>query len=326
MLYVLASIGCASATSVEALAGWRALQAFGACGGLVMSRAIVRDRFEVQDAAWVFSLLMLVMGVAPIVAPLLGGWVLMGWGWPAIFASLAGFGAIVAAAVAVGLPESLPPEARVRLGFGEVARVYARLLGHRPFMLLALAGCVAQAGMFAYIAGSPYVFITLHGVPAARYGWLFGLNALGLIATSQVNGLLLGRWPAAAVLRGALGFAAVAGLALLGAAWTGLGGFPGLLVALFAYVASLGLVVPNAMATALGTQTSHHGQASAMFGTIQFGAATLAASLVGALQDGTALPMAGTIAGCGLVALTCCLLTGRTGYAPAPSPAEPASR
>lgn len=317
-LYVLASIGCVFAPTIQALIALRALQAFGACGGLVMSRAMVRDLFETQEAARVFSLLMLVMGLAPILAPFLGGLVMGFAGWQGIFWALAVFGASVAAAVAVYLPETLEHHGRVELGLGEILKVYGGLLRHLKYMGFALSGAIAQAGMFAYIAGSPFVFITLNGVPANRYGILFGLNAAGLIASSQVNAFLLRRHvPAAKVLTRALTFAAVMGVLLAANVATGWGGFPGLLVALFGYVASLGLITPNSSAAALGSQHSHHGQASAMLGTIQFGMATLSGSLVGALQDGTARPMGFTIALCGVLALGCCLLITRE---PAPAP------
>lgn len=302
-LYVLASIGCAYAASVEALIAWRALEAFGACGGLVMSRAMVRDLFDVQESARVFSLLLLVMGVAPIVAPFLGGIVLKAAGWPGIFWALAAFGAAVAAACALWLPETHPPEKRTALGLGAIARVYAGLLAHRAFLGFSLAGFLPQAGMFAYIAGSPHVFITLNGVPADRYGLLFGLNAGGLIAASQVNGWLLKRAAAPVLLARALvalaGFAAL----LMLAAATGLGGFFGLLIPLFGYLCCLGFIVPNAIAIGLGTQTTALGQASAMQGALQFGTAFLAGSAVGAFQDATARPMAATIAVCAFLAL-----------------------
>jgi DHA1 family bicyclomycin/chloramphenicol resistance-like MFS transporter len=311
-LYVAASIGCAFAPSIHALIALRALQAFGACGGLVMSRAMVRDLFDTQSAARVFSLLMLVMGLAPILAPLLGGWVLPLAGWQGIFWCLAAFGALVATAVTLWLPETLAHHGRVELGFGAIARIYGSLLTHGRFMGYALSASVAQAGMFAYIAGSPFVFITLNGVPADRYGWLFGANAAGLIAASQVNAALLRRGvEARTVLVRALAFACVMGLWLAVNVVTGLGGFPGLLAPLFGFVASLGLIVPNGTALALGSQHSHHGQASAMVGTVQFGSATITGSLVGALQDGTARPMGLTIAACGAIALTACLLTSR---------------
>jgi DHA1 family bicyclomycin/chloramphenicol resistance-like MFS transporter len=305
-LYVLASVACAFAPNIATLVVLRALQAFGACAGLVMSRAMVRDLFDVQAAARVFSLLMLVMGLAPILAPTLGGFMLNLTGWQGIFGCLAGFGLLVLAAVLWGLPETLPPRDRTAIGVGQSAKVYASLLKHRAFLGFSLSGAFASAGMFAYIAGSPFVFMTLHGIPSGRYGLLFGANATGLIGASQVNAWLVRRQvPATRILGRALIGLAVLGALLAGHVTTGLGGFPAMLVTIFGFVATLGLVMPNATACAMGSQRTGHGQASALVGTLQFGIATVSGSVVGAWHDGTARPMGWTIAVCGAAALTC---------------------
>ncbi|MNS41292.1 Bicyclomycin resistance protein [compost metagenome] len=311
VLYALASVGCALAPTIEILIAMRALQAFGACAGMVMSRAMVRDLFEPSAAARVFSLLILVMGLAPILAPFLGGLVLEFGHWRGIFWSLVAFGAACLAAVAWRLPESLPDTGRVKLGLGAIASVYGQLLTDRVFMGHSLSGALAQAGMFAYIAGSPFVFITLHGVPENRYGLLFGLNALGFVAVSQINAALVKRIAPTTLLRRGLAFATAMAVLLAVNVTTGLGGFVGLLAALFGFVASLGFIGPNAMASAMASRRTHHGQASAMLGTVQFGMATLAGLAVGALQDGTARPMGLTIAVCGLLALVASQLTAR---------------
>lgn len=315
VLYALASVGCALAPTIEILIAMRALQAFGACAGMVMSRAMVRDLFEPSAAARVFSLLILVMGLAPILAPFLGGLVLEFGDWRGIFWSLVAFGVACLAAVAWRLPESLPADQRVTLGLGEIASVYGQLLTDRVFMGHSLSGALAQAGMFAYIAGSPFVFITLNGVPENRYGLLFGLNALGFVAVSQINAALVKRIAPTTLLQRGLAFATAMAALLAVNVLTGLGGFVGLLVALFGFVASLGFIGPNAMALAMASRRTHHGQASAMLGTVQFGMATLAGLAVGALQDGTARPMGLTIAVCGLLALVASQLTARAGRA-----------
>jgi DHA1 family bicyclomycin/chloramphenicol resistance-like MFS transporter len=153
--------------------------------------------------------------------------------------------------------------------------------------------------MFAYISGSPFVFIELNGVPPERYGLLFGINALGLIAASQLNRWLLARYTASAILVSALSVTAVSSLLLLGVTATGLGGFAGMLVLLFLCIASTGLVGPNAMAGAMAPYARRAGSASAMIGAVQFGLGAAAGSLIGLLFNGTALPMAATIAFCG---------------------------
>jgi DHA1 family bicyclomycin/chloramphenicol resistance-like MFS transporter len=224
VLYVIASLGCAFAPGLGTLVALRFLQALGSCAGQVIGRAMVRDRYDAQEAARIYSILMLVMGVAPILAPLAGGWVLAWAGWRGIFWVLAAFGLLCWAASWL-LPETQPPEARSRLGLGAIAAGYAELLRDRRFLGYALAGAVGQAGMFAYIAGSPFVFITLHHVPASRYGLYFGLNALGLIAASQLNARLLRRHDASHLLARALTATAGLGLVLAMAVATGLGGF-----------------------------------------------------------------------------------------------------
>jgi DHA1 family bicyclomycin/chloramphenicol resistance-like MFS transporter len=185
---------------------------------------------------------------------------------------------------------------------GAVLRVYLDLLHDRRFIGYVLSGGLAHAGMFAYITGSPHVFIEVYGVEARHFGWLFGLNALGLIASSQINRRLLRHRSADAILRRANRSTALLGLGLLAVAASGRGGLPALLVPLFGYSVSLGFTAPNAMANALAHQGRRAGSASALLGALQFGIATVSSALVGLLGQGSALPMATVIAGCGLLA------------------------
>lgn len=237
-LFVLASAACALARSVEGLVAWRFVQSIGGCAGIVIARAVVRDRFDERESARVFSLLMLVMGLAPILAPLTGGQILVLFGWRAIFWTLAAFGLLCLAAVLGDLRESLPPERRARGGTGDALRTYARLLRDRAFMRYNLSGVLVISEMFAYIFCSPFVFMQIHGVRPDHYGWLFGLNALGLIIASQLNRALLGRVAGARILSRALVVTALAGVLLFAAAWTGAGGLPGLLLPLFVYISA----------------------------------------------------------------------------------------
>ena len=301
-LYVIASIGCALAPDLIALIVLRFLQAVGGCAGIVIARAIVRDCCDAHTSARVFSLMMLIMGLAPILAPFLGGWILWLAGWRAIFVVLALFGLGCLIAVWLHLRETRPANTVASASIGAALRVYGELLHDRHFVGYTLAGSLAHAGMFAYITGSPHVFIEVHGVSAQNFGWLFGLNALGLIASSQVNRHLLARHSADAILRRANRSTAVLGLGLLAIAAGGWGGLPMLLLPLFGYSVSLGFTAPNAMANALAHQGTRAGSASALLGALQFGIATLASTLVGLLGHGSAVPMAAVIAGCGLLA------------------------
>jgi len=202
--------------------------------------------------------------------------------------------------IALFLPETLAPERRCRDGLRQVFGVWRRLLGDGYFMGHALAGGLVIGGMFAYIAGSPFVFMELHGVRAEDYGFYFGANAIGIMLVGQITARLVDRVPPARMLTMALSISAVAGLALLGVTVTGFGGFAALIVTLFAYVSMIGAVMPLTAARAMAPHGAIAGNASALMGTLQFGAGALAGVALGALQNGTALPMALVIALCGV--------------------------
>lgn len=294
VLFVLTSLGCAIAPSNEFLIACRFLQALAGSMAVVVPRAIVRDLRTGAEAVHMLSRLMLVMGVAPIVAPLLGGWILGASGWRAIFVALAGFGALALIASAIMLRDTGKRPAKPLPG--EMSRQIGALLREPDFRSYALCGGFSSAGMFAYIAGSAFVFIEVHHVHEADYGWFFGTNAFGLIAASQLNRVLVGRFSSAQVLRGALALAAVAALAVLAVAWTGAGGLWGLAGALFVFVSTLGVVGPNTTAMALERHGERAGLASAVLGSLQFVLAATASWAVSALHDGTAAPMAIVVA------------------------------
>ena len=302
-LFAVASVGCAYAPTIEALTALRFLQAVGACAGMVIARAMVRDLFDVRDAVRVFSTLMLVVGLAPILAPLLGGYLLLWFGWRSIFLLLAGFGVLVVAAAWLRLDETHAPNPAGSLSPGKVAGVYVNLLTDARFMGYALSGGVTIAGMFAYIAGSPFVFIDLYGVPAEHFGWVFGANAFGFVAGAQVNGRLMRGADPHRVLALALLMQVGAGFALLLAALTGIGGLIGIWAPLFVYLTGLGFIMPNATALALAPHGAHAGAASALLGVMQFGLASLAASAMGAIQTASPVPMALLVVGAALLGL-----------------------
>ncbi|HEY1027328.1 MAG TPA: multidrug effflux MFS transporter [Pseudomonas sp.] len=300
-LFTGASLACALAPSLEWLIGARFVQALGGCAGMVITRAVVRDLCDPLASAKVFSQLVLVMGLAPILAPLGGGLLLNTLGWPWIFHSLALFAGLCLLAVVLWLPETRPQHLQpAPLGgaFGQ----YRALLGNAPFMGYSLAGGVAMAGMFAYIAGSPFVFIELYAVPAEHYGWLFGSNALGFVIMAQINARLVRMGGPALWLRRMVLVYLISGLCLLAlAAWQPANLWP-LLIPLFICVASLGCVLPNATACAMAGQGRHAGSASGFLGSLQFTVAAGASALVASLHDGSALPMALVIALCGAAA------------------------
>ncbi|HUS25113.1 MAG TPA: multidrug effflux MFS transporter [Candidatus Binatia bacterium] len=311
-VFVLASLLCSQAPSIHSLIALRLLQALGSCAGMVITRAMVRDRFAPQDMARILSMLVLVMGVAPMLAPLAGSAVLRYAGWQAIFLVLAGFGSLCFAAVALSLAESHPPERRLAsLSILSALRGFAHLMTHRKFLGYALAGAAAQGGMFAYITVSSFVFIQAFGLSPIAYSWLFGVNAAGLIAASQVNSVLLRRMPAQVVLRHALNTYLGAGVLMTLSAVTGIGGLAGIVVTLWVCMASLGFTFPNSTAAAMAPFGDRAGSASALLGTLQFATAGAMSYLVGHLYDGTAVPMAGVIAGCGAVSVLLLRWAGR---------------
>jgi DHA1 family bicyclomycin/chloramphenicol resistance-like MFS transporter len=312
-VYVAASAGCALADSTTALVAFRGLQGLAGAAGVVISRAVVRDLYAGSAAAQFFSRLMLVVGLAPILAPVLGAELLRFTSWTGLFWVLAATGVLLLGIIGFGLRETLPAERRREGSLRDTARTYASLLGNRVFMGYALSGGLAFAGMFAYISGSSFVLQDVYGVSAQAYGVLFGLNALGLTLVSQVNGRLVGRISPRRLLWTGLGITAVGGVLLVSAAATGVGGLLAITVALFLVVSGIGFVMPNSTALALADHPEAAGTASALLGASQFVIGAVAAPVVGAFADGTALPMSLVIASTGLAALvTLGVLTRRT--------------
>src|SRR5262245_32214199 len=222
LVFTLSSIACALAPRVEVLIACRFLQALGGCAPLVVPRAVVRDHFDQQASVRALSALVLVMGLAPILAPLVGGQLLTRWGWRAIFVVLAAYGAAWLVIVTLFLPESLPRDARRAQPPAVVLATYRRLLGGRAFIGRVLSGGMMFSGLLAYISGSPFVFIELFGVPPERFGFYFGANAAGLITASQVNAWLARRHGARRLVSAVIPCAAAAGVVLMVAAGTGI--------------------------------------------------------------------------------------------------------
>jgi DHA1 family bicyclomycin/chloramphenicol resistance-like MFS transporter len=298
-LFAAASVGCAVAASAEALALLRLLQALGGCAGMVVARAVVRDVSDERGAVRMMAMLMLVMGAAPILAPLLGGALLAGFGWRAIFWSLAAYAVAALALIAVFLRESLPPERRRRDGFAAILVVYAQILQDRRFLAHALAGAIPMLGLFAYLVASPGILMGLHGLSPTEYAIAFGSNAFGLILASQVIARLVRRVAPARLILGALVLCAAAGAMVPLAVATGL--LWPLLVSLLLYLSVMGAVLPLASALAMAPLGRVAGSASAVIGTLQFGGGAVVGLLAGMAAEGSPWPMAVllALAGCG---------------------------
>lgn len=308
-LYALACVGCALSTTIESLIAFRFLQALGGCVCSVAPNAIVRDTFPADQTARVLSWLVLILGASPILAPTAGSYVVATFGWKAVFVVSTLFAGGLFGLVAWWLPPqpatgtySLRPAAVIQ-GFIQVLRV-------PTFTVHMCVTALSSAGMFAYVAGSPIVFMKLYGVSEQQFGGIFGLVAGGLIACSQLNAWLLRRYSSEQLLRVSVWVQALCGLVLLGGtALEGLGlyGTIGLLVI---FASSQGFIGPNGTALAMTSISDGVGSAAALLGAMRMGAGAVASALVGLFFDGTALPMAAIMA-LGAVLSLVVLLGGR---------------
>jgi MFS transporter, DHA1 family, multidrug resistance protein len=292
LTYAVASLLCALATSVGALIALRFVQGLAGAGGIVISRAVVRDLHSGARAVRLFSSLMLVTGLAPILAPLVGGQLLAISSWEGIFISLSILSALIATLTALGLRETLPPERRVPSGLRRTLQTMGMLLRDRSFLGHALAGGLTFGALFAYISGSPFVLQGIYGLSPQGFSLAFALNGLGLVAASQVNARIVERLGPTRLLRRALASVVASACALL--VVVSIGDLPvwAVLVPMFAIVSSIPFVLPNSTALALADHAAVAGTASALLGLIQFMVGALAAPLVGVAGPDTAVPMA----------------------------------
>jgi len=294
-IYVIASIAAATAQSIEMLIVARFLQALGGCAGLVVSRASVRDRFSPQDSAQVFSMLLLVMSVAPIIAPLIGATILLFASWRAIFWLLAGFGALVGIATLFYFAETRSAQTAAHARSESPIAAYAALLRQPQVMTYALVAGLSHMGLLTYLALSPEVLVTDYHLSPQTYGWVVAINGVGLVITNAANRRLLKRMHYDVILRRAnLGSLAASGV-LLADALTGFGGLPGITIPLFFMVGMIGFTQPNVFAGAMAQDPHRAGSTSALVGFLQFSAGALGTMIAARLHDGTALSMAGVL-------------------------------
>ncbi|NES27548.1 Bcr/CflA family efflux MFS transporter [Micromonospora terminaliae] len=319
-LHILASLLCVVAPTVQVVGVLRVLQGLGVAATSVVATAVVRDLFSGAAFARLFSRLMLVMGAAPILAPTLGSGLLRWSDWRGVFVALAVFGLLLVVVAAVGLRETLPPERRRHGGVAAVGRDYRALLRDRTFVGLVLVTGLAMAALFAYVAGSSFVFQQRYGLDEQQFGLAFGAGAVGLITATQLNVRLLRRYTPQRILVTALIVGTAAGLVLVAFAATGVGGLPAVLAALWVVLAAAGLAMPNAPALALSRHGEAAGTAAALLGAVQFGVGALAAPLVGVLGTGS-VAMAAVVAGGMALALAVLLTVVRPARLAAVEPA-----
>lgn len=288
--FTVVSLLCALAPSVWALIALRFLQGLGGGAGVVIARAVVRDRHSGLEAARVFGLMMMVTGVAPILAPTLGALVLHLTSWRGTFAALAVLGGLIFVTTLIGLPESLPPARRRVGGLAETLSVFRTLLHDRSFVGYAASAAFPFGAMFAYIGGSPFVLQEVYGLSPAGFGVVFGVNAIGITSASLVSTRLVRRIGPRPLLRigliaGSVGAAAFLASIVIDA------GLAAFLASLFVVVAAIGFIAPNATALALADHPDASGSASALLGMSQLAVGAVAAPLVGVAGAGDALPL-----------------------------------
>ncbi|MBC2867383.1 multidrug effflux MFS transporter [Streptomyces mexicanus] len=307
-VYVLATALCACAPDVETLVVFRLAQGLAGAAGIVIARAVVRDLYDGVAMARFFSTLMLISGVAPVVAPLIGGQILRVTDWRGVFVLLTVVGVLLGAVVWARLPETLPPDGRHEGGVGQALGSMRALLADRAFTGYLIAGGFAFAALFAYISASPFVVQEIYGASPQTFSLLFGLNSVGLVVVGQINGkVLVGRVRLERVLAVGLVVVILAATALLlmAAGVFGEVGLAPVAAALFVLMSAMGITMPNTQALALMRTKQHAGSASALLGTSSFLVGAVASPLVGIAGEDTAVPMAVVQLAAALVALAC---------------------
>ncbi len=306
--FAVASVLCAFVQSIEMLILARFVMGLAGATGMVVARAVVRDTFNESESARVYSLLMLVIGVAPILSPSLGNWLMAFGDWQIIFWALGAFACVCAVGVLIDLPETHPPERRQRESLGSVVPQYASLALDRRFLVYASPASLSLGLVFTYVASAPSLFMQNFGLSPNAFSLLFAANAIGLIGAAQVNRWLARWYSTHTILRAAVTVNALSALLLPGLAWTGFGGTPAFLAAIFVCLSAVGLVMPNATAAVMAPYADRAGVASALLGMFQFTVGAIMGTAVGILHDGTAMPMALAMALCatlGCVILLC---------------------
>jgi DHA1 family bicyclomycin/chloramphenicol resistance-like MFS transporter len=304
LFFIAGAAGCALSMTAGQMIGWRVVQAVGACAGVVLARAMVRDLYTRERAAQMLSILMTVMAIAPLLGPLVGVQILGLAGWRAIFWGLVAIGLLTLVAV-LSLPETLPRGRRNSESLLRAAFSYAELVRSRSFVGYTMTGGFFYAGMFAFIAGSPAAFIDFYHVSPQDYAVIFALGIIGIMATSFLNGRLVARFGVDRLLRLGAIVATCAGVASGVAAWTGYGGLSSLAILLLAYFATAGLIIPNSISGALMDYPDRAGAASALVGALQYGSGIFGSALVGTLSTVKLWPLGSVVALGGLGSAAC---------------------
>lgn len=303
-IYALSSLGCAFSQSVEMLIFFRFTQALGACGGMVASRAIVRDNFKTTEAAKAFSMLMIIVAVSPIIAPTLGGYISAWTGWRAVFIILSVLSILLWTLLYFFLPTAKPGNPEYSLKLTSIGRNYVEILRHPAFILNAIMGSIAYAGLYAYLSGSPHLYIETYGVSETTYATIFALNAIGLVGAGQINNLILRRVKSRTIVIGALIAQSIVGTVMFALYELDMLTVNSITACIFSYLFCLGLIFPNASALSLSSMGHTAGSASAMLGAVQMLLGAIASAIVSATLSVGFLEMIVVMVLCAVIALT----------------------
>ena len=297
VIYALASFGCAVTQSIEMLIVLRFIQALGGCVGMVAPRAIVRDMFPIHEIAKIFSLLILILGVSPIIAPTIGSYFILSFGWQSVFVLQGIMGILLLLAVIFYLPESKEADTTMSLKPRPIITGFLNVLKEPQFYTYAFTGAVVSASIYAYLAGSPSVFMQQYGISETTYSYCFGFIAAGLIISSQINRQLLKRISSIQIVKTVIRIQLVIGIVLFIGSFLGWLNFFSMVTLIFLFISCQGFCLPNTTALSLMPFTKEAGSASALLGALQMGFGALAAALVGSFGNGTSVPMTLVMAG-----------------------------
>jgi len=308
LVYILASLGCALTRSSDALIGMRFLQAVGGCAGMVAAQALVRDLFPLEKIAQAFSWITLVIAISPMIAPAAGGHLTAAFGWHSIFITLAGLALLLITGVYFLLPRGKGPDTTLSLHPGAVLKNFYGVIRQPQFLLYTVAGGIATAAPFAYIAGSADVFMNIYHVSEKEYGWIFMFVAFFIIGSTQLNHFLLKRFKSGQIIKTTLIYQTTIGLILIVGTWFLWFNKLELVGMIALFLAGQGLTNPNANALSLAPFSRHTGSAASLAGSFRMGMGGLVSALVSFFHNGTAMPMVGVMVFCILTGLTILLL------------------
>lgn len=308
-VYILASVGCALTQSLEMLIAVRFIQAIGSCAAAVASMAMVRDLFPVNENAKIFALLMLVVGTSPMIAPTVGGYVTAGPGWQWVFIILAIMAALILLAVALVLPSSYVPDKTISLKPKPIITGFLTVFKNPQFYTYTFTGSFAFAGLFAYVSGSPQVFMEIYHLDDKTYGWIFAGLSVALIGSSQLNSLVLRRFTSEQIVRVTLIAQSIISLVFAIGAYAGIFGLAGIIVMLFLFLSCVGFINPNAIALSLAPFTRNAGTASSLFGAIQLGIGSLVTIGISEFKTLSVVPLAIVMCITALFAFVICFVS-----------------